>query len=150
MDAPPTTEQELKHAAEGLVESNEHTHVAAENAENEGEKDGANADSAAVTREVAENSGHMLSETDNAIKAITMGLQALQGLHPQLAYMNGLAKTVADKTPPPAPHPVEGPPEYNGRRFGARQPSLLRRLNQQSTYAAPQRSRLQYRGLARR
>jgi|DEB0MinimDraft_4_1074332.scaffolds.fasta_scaffold01019_1 hypothetical protein len=150
VDAPPTTEQEVKHAAEGLVESNKHTHVAAEQAENEGENDGANADPATVTREVAENAGNMVTKAENAIKQLTMGLQALQVLQPQLAYVKGLAETVAESTPEPPPHVEEGTPGYNGRRFGARQPSLLRRLNQQSTYAAPQRYRLQSRGLARR
>lgn len=147
MDTTATPEGEVEKATEELAQADQHTDQAVELAEDEGEHDAQNADSKTVAYEVADAAPNMVNELENAIKQLTMALQTLQSLLPQLAYMKGLAGTVAEKTP--APPPGEGMPGQS-RRFGARQPSLLKRLNQQSTYAAPQRYRLQSRGLARR
>lgn len=143
MDASPTAEQEIKHAAEVLAESKEHTDVATEEAEKEGEDDGLNADSATVTSEVADAAPNILNEVESAAKQLIMALNGLQKVTPELAYIKSLSKTVAENTP----QPQEGMPGNNSRRFQARPPSLLQRLNQQS---APQRYRLQSRGRTRR
>lgn len=150
MDPASKTEEGVKKAAAELDDVAQLTEVAAGHAETQGEADGKTANPATVTHEVADAAPNMVNELEAAIKQVMMALEVLQVLLPKFTYVKGLAEKVAENTPEPAPHPVEGPPEYNGRRFGARQPSLLRRLNQQSTYAAPQRYRLQSRGLARR
>jgi hypothetical protein len=145
-----TPEQQLHQAAEELDQSAKLTDKAAVTAENQGQADANTANPVTVTHEVADAAPNMVNELEAAIKQVMMALDVLQALLPKFTYVKGLAEKVADKTPEPAAPPGEVMPGHNSRQFGTRQPSLLRRLNQQSTYAAPQRSRLQYRGLARR
>lgn len=138
-------------ASDELDKSAQLTDKAAVNAETEGKADARTANPEIVTHEVADAAANMVNKVEAAIKQLMMALDELKKLLPELSYVKGLSEQVADNTPLP-PEPAVPPPVLQGneRQFGTRQPSLLRRLNQQSTYAAPQRSRLQYRGLARR
>jgi hypothetical protein len=146
-----TAEGQLHKAAEELAVSKEHAEVAAEDAEDQGRADANTANPVTVTHEVADAAPNMVNELEAAIKQVMMALDVLQALLPKFTYVKGLSEQVADNTPLP-PEPAVPPPVLQGneRQFGTRQPSLLRRLNQQSTYAAPQRYRLQSRGRARR
>lgn len=138
-----TADGALQNAEDTVEKAVQETEEAADQAQSEGKDDGHNADPAHVTYAVAESTPIMKQEVQNALSALEMALKTLQSLVTKIGYLEGFSEAVAENTP----EPPEGIPGNSGRRFQARPPSLLQRLNQQS---APQRYRLQSRGRTRR